>query len=112
MKVGKHVEDRPLREELVEMIADVAVRQTENHLEVIGMFKDRDVQICGLRADMDQVKVDVAQVKADVAQVKASVSSINARLAASEFAAEKRHDELIVAIRGVVRNVRTQPAIA
>ncbi|OGH62209.1 MAG: hypothetical protein A2848_00580 [Candidatus Magasanikbacteria bacterium RIFCSPHIGHO2_01_FULL_50_8] len=94
MKDGHTVREQRLKDELVDMIADVAVMATERHLEVVALFKGQGVEIATMRADIDQVKADVAQVRADV-------SSIKAKMTASEVAAEKRHDALLGAIRGL-----------
>lgn len=106
MKVGHEEQHEQLKNQLVEMIAAVAVKQTENHLELLALDKARGVEMSGMRADIDQVKADVAQIKADIAQVKADsaqvkadVSSIHYKIAASELAAERRHDSLLNAIR-------------
>lgn len=118
-----------MKDDLVSMIADTAVMATEQHLEVLTLIKGQSVEIAGMRASIDQVKADLSGVKADVAlvkadvalvkadvasvrvdvaivnakvdQVKADVSSIRAKLVASDVAAEKRHDELLDAIRSM-----------
>lgn len=128
MKEGHKKQDES-RDELISMIADVAVMGTENHLEVLGLIKDQNVQIAGIAADVAQVRADVSSVDAKIAgmdakfagidaqfastdakiasvdakvdQVKADVSSIKAKMVASDVAADKRHDELLNAIRSV-----------
>ncbi len=114
MKGARIVREQALKDELVVMIADVAVMATERHLEVVDLLKGHDLKISGLQAGFDQlkadiagvdakiehVKADVASVKADVAQVKADVSSIKTKMLTSEMAADKRHEELLDAIRG------------
>jgi hypothetical protein len=87
MKDGHTVREQQLKNELVSMIADVAVTATERHLEVVALFKEQRVEIASLRAEVGQVKADV--------------SSIKAKMAAAELAADKRHDELLGAIRGL-----------
>lgn len=101
MKEAYTVREAKLKDELVSMIADVAVQATEQHLEVLTLFKNQNVEIATLRSDVDQVKADVAQVKADVAQVKADVSSLKAKMIATEVSAERRHDELLNTIRAL-----------
>ena len=78
------------------MIADVAVMATEQHLEVMTLIRGHDVQFAMLHADMNQIKADV--------------SSIKAQIAASDFAAEQRHENLLDAIRSLHGVPRTQRA--
>jgi dsDNA-binding SOS-regulon protein len=72
-------------DKLCEMIADVAVKQTENHLEVLGLFKAQNVEMAKMQANIDQIRADG--------------SSLKARVIASEVAADQRHEDLLEAIR-------------